>query len=127
MDRKGTIYARDFQAFLASPHAAPVSSEPNRAFWADFTQRSEMINGFLATGGGSADSAPDFVDLLIYNKSRDTHRVCPHCRQAYTARAREGTSPDVQAEQKLSGICSWGCYNSLTGGQMKEVFGGAGR
>jgi len=32
-----------------------------------------------------------------------------------------GTPAEVVAEQKLSGICSWECYNTMNGGQMQEV------
>lgn len=51
-------------------------------------------------------------------------QVCPNYRRAYVPGEQAGTDRRVVSEQKLSGICSWGCYNALNGGTMKELFGG---
>ena len=63
------VYAHDLGAFLTSPNAAPISSDPTRADWASPDARARMLESFtMALGPGK--TTLDHVLLLIYNKSR---------------------------------------------------------
>ena len=106
-------YAHDVAAFLASDKAAPVSQDPTRAEWASPEARTQLLNMFESQLGRNQAST-EHTELLLYNKSRDTHRICPHCRKVYEA----GTSiPRLseaeEREQQLSGICSTPCFQAL--------------
>ena len=71
-NRENPKFAKNFQQFLDSRDAAPVSASPQRAEWT--TARDAILQDFLHKGM-PLEMAVDLTDLFVYNKSRDTDRV----------------------------------------------------
>lgn len=111
--------------FLQCPNLALVSSDPDRAAWS--TRTGELTRMFPQTSAGQMSAR-----LMVYNKSRDTDRICPACRRWYYVgepeweykslddfAKRNRTETDAvgdeqKEEQDLSGICSSVCFEALT-------------
>ena len=117
------------QPFLQSPHRVSKSESPDRRHWATETGASQLGQAFTDTPTGIAS-----LTLLLYNKSRDTDRICPSCRRWYKFGESEhhyasfdefvGREPPISTamsaeqreEQDLSGICSQACMDAMVEG-----------
>ena len=118
--------------FLESPHIASISESSERQHWGTETGMSQIEQFFPDTPAGI-----NSLNLLLYNKTRDTDRICPSCRrwykfgeseQHYTSfdefvRREPPISTAMSAEQKeeqdLSGICSQACMNAMMEGPVE--------
>lgn len=137
------IHILDLEGFANSPYKAPTSSDPERLSWTDQSVIQNVAKTSPATAKGRAS-----VSLLIYNKSRDTDRICPCCHRWYhvgesafgetgsadvfatfedfVTRPPLASSPDfehdeVAREQDLSGICSRICKAAMTSGEDSRL------
>ncbi|TFK54015.1 hypothetical protein OE88DRAFT_1732743 [Heliocybe sulcata] len=98
------LHVTNVSQFLASSYADPVGpSEEHRGWVLGQDDVKRMFGG-----------APDLGAIFLFNKQRETQRVCPACRRVY--RVGEGvagthlqTSSSERQEQELSGICSYPC------------------
>ncbi|KAI4195630.1 MAG: hypothetical protein LQ350_007101 [Teloschistes chrysophthalmus] len=125
--------------FLQSPHRVEASTNPVRRQWATPEGANRLPVAFPPT-----PSAIESRNLMIYNKSRDTDRICPSCRRWYKVGESEQRydsfaeflhrKPPVTAtmaaeqkqEQDLSGICSQGCMDTMMD-DPSEAAGNSGK
>ena len=123
------FHVRDVSTFLSSSSPAPVSKHPDRAEWASQPLSSNLQQ--LRQHLTQVPSGVDTFNLLAYNKSRDTDRVCPSCRRWYSVTEPEckyasydeftsrghGDNGEVSREQSeeqdLSGICCKACMDIM--------------
>jgi hypothetical protein len=123
----------DILSFFRSTHKATISQDPQKRRWAsaDVAQQLDIVFPHTATGIAEAN-------LLVYNKSRDTDRICPSCRRWYRVGEKVGprlpfpeflvrhdmpqVEEEARVEQDLSGICSRECMRIMTDGN-DTVFG----
>ena len=123
----------DILPFFRSAYKAPVSEDPKKRGWASADAARHLDGMFPHTAAGIAEA-----NILVYNKSRDTDRICPSCRRWYHVGEKVGprlpfneflvrqdtlqVDEDCKLEQNLSGICSRECMRSMTHGN-DTVFG----
>ena len=121
------------ETFFQSPHLAPVSESPERRHWATKESANQLQQAFPDT-----PAAMESLTLMIYNKSRDTDRVCPSCRRWYKYGESEHhyasfedflrREPPISSttmsyaqrtEQDLSGICCQTCGDAMVEGPVE--------
>jgi len=120
------FHITDPQTWIQTSHLAPVSHDPDRRHWATQEGADQITQMFPHTLAGIVS-----LNLSIYNKSRDTDRICPSCRRWYKVgesehryesfeeflRREYSSSPAIDSEQReeqsLSGICSQLCMDAL--------------
>ena len=126
-------HVMDILPFFRSPYKAPVSEDPEKRMWASLGAGQQLASMFPHNAAGIAEA-----NLLVYNKSRDTDRICPSCRRWYRVGEKVGTrlpfkeflvrqdvpqaEKEARVEQDLSGICSRECMRLMTHGDV-DVFG----
>ena len=114
-------------SFMQSPNRVSVSETQERRDWATASTVNRLQRAFPRT-----PAATNSFNLLVYNKSRDSDRICPGCRRWYKFGESEHhyasfndfirrdppiwevMPPGQLEEQELSGICSQHCMNALT-------------
>jgi len=120
------FHVTDPQIWIQTSHLAPVSHDPDRRHWATQEGADQVTQMFPHTPAGIVS-----LNLLIYNKSRDTDRICPSCRRWYKVGESEhryesfdeflhrdysslpAIGTEQREEQSLSGICSQACMDAL--------------
>ncbi|KZT19700.1 hypothetical protein NEOLEDRAFT_935965 [Neolentinus lepideus HHB14362 ss-1] len=98
------LYVTRVSQFLASSYADPVGPSEEHRGW------TLGQDGITRMFGG----APDLGAIFLFNKQRETQRICPACRRVYhVGEAIAGTNLQANSterqEQELSGICSYPC------------------
>ncbi|KAL9116510.1 MAG: hypothetical protein Q9187_006964 [Circinaria calcarea] len=113
------LYITDLPAFLASPCSAPISTDPNKSTWTDPSTRAQFSQMHIPAKE---------LELLLYNKSRDTNRICPGCMLWYDlsrpGNPSAGISATLAQEMDLSGICSQSCMDELAGPEAGKALMG---
>ncbi len=120
------FHITDPQTWIRTSHLAPVSQDPDRRHWTTQEGADQITQMFPHTPAGIVS-----LNLFIYNKSRDTDRICPSCRRWYKVGESEhryesfdeflrrdySSSPTINTErreeQNLSGLCSQFCMDAL--------------
>ena len=133
------IHIRDHTTSFPSDCPAPISTDPEKASWASPGQPHPLRQMLAHTPSGA-----ESFNLLIYNKTRDTDRICPSCRRWYYVGEPKhfyGLYDDFLArgfpsghdilsgqreEQDLSGICSRTCQEAMVQDD-NEIAASAGR
>jgi len=115
-------FINDIDSFLASSQAAPIV----HAEWVDMPRKIKKV---IRQQMSNND---ELFKIFVYNKSRSIDRICPHCRQHYSAvdtinnieADQTSLYTKGQLEQALSGICSLECFQALNGSNvLNDWFG----
>lgn len=107
-EANGSLYIRDFPAFVDSSDAEPITSQTK---WS--TSNDDFIRYVFP-------SKPETGHIFVFNKQRSSQRVCPSCYRLYhvgdhpVGRPKwEHVTESVRAEQIKTGLCSDACVKAL--------------